>query len=288
MSQRMIVVIYVYWRRQPDPRREHEWLYQVWVMTEMRPAGLEEVEAVSILQATRFTAGPERLGKCLREASAETAADYVEGAVWRVWQTSDDLSLVQAINFFAGVSDSLHEVVQSALENLADGVGVPAPVNLVGADVFATLLTKPIAEPISDLEHDLELLGIFVGLVTGLHPLVINCAKYLIHDQLGSALAKGINNVLDSLFTELEETLRLEARDIEAITDTTGISSTAPESAAQDDSLDTNFPQPQRAREGNPAKALQDLVDSAKHRKSVNSRDDIIHRKSTGNHLEDT
>jgi hypothetical protein len=148
--------------------------------------------------------------KRLTEASAKTAANYIEGEIWRVWQTSDDLLIDQTINFLIGMSDNLHEVVRNSLESLADGAGVSAPVNLVGANVIATLLTDPITEPIEDVEHGLELVGILVGLVTGIHPLVMTCAKYLIHDEISRILSEGIKNALDSTFKSLERAFTAE------------------------------------------------------------------------------
>jgi len=224
MSQHVIVVTYVYWRRRPDPVREKEWLYQAWILTETRLAGLEEVDAESVLQATRATDDAERLCEWLREASVETAADYIEGVIWRVWQTSDHLSLVQAIDFFAKMSDSLHDAVQGSLENLANDAAVPAPVSLVGADVFATLLTKPITEPLTELGHGLELVGIFVGLATGLHPLVMSCAKYLIHDEIGNVLSQAIDRMLSMLINP-EEGTSAEARTTVTAVSLSGLSS---------------------------------------------------------------
>lgn len=215
MSQRTIVVMHVSLIRRPgrnrkdiwDSRsRDEDWEYQVWIVTEIRLAGPEEIDVGSILQATRAAADAENSGERFTEALAKSAADNIEGEIWRVWQTSDDLPLDQTINFLIGVSESVHEVVQNSLECLADGIGVPAPVDLVGANVVATLLTDPITEPIGNVEHGLELAGILVGLATGVHPLVMTCAKYLIHDEISSALSEGIKDALESVFKNLEKT----------------------------------------------------------------------------------
>lgn len=231
MSQRTIVVVYACWRRLPSPVRDDEWLYEFWIVTEMRPVGPEEVDPEPVLHTKRVD-NAERPGECLRKASAKSAANSIEGAIWRVWQTSNDLTLVQAINFLIGVSDSLHGAVKSSLESLADTARVPTSINLVGADVMATLLTEPIAEPIEDLEHGLELAGILFGLVTGMQPLVMTCAKYLIHDEINSTLAKLLNDALGAAFKSLGSAFGIEARNVETAADDLAIDNMSVEQAA--------------------------------------------------------
>jgi hypothetical protein len=229
----MIATVYVYWRK-CRLVRENEWEYQLYVITETRPAQSEEANSESALQTTLKKNGAERLNEWLKEASAKTAANYVEGAIWSGWQTSDNLSFEQAINFLTGVSDNLYQVVEDSLESLADATALPAPVNIVGSNVVATMLIKPIAGPIEDLTHGLELLGIFLGLVIGLHPLVMTCAKYLIHDELGNALTHAINSALDSMFGQLREAFGAEVRIAGKAAGVAEADNITPESIVQD------------------------------------------------------
>jgi len=76
-------------------------------------------------------------------------------------------------------------------------------VSLASADVTATVLTKPVTKPIENLAHELEVVGIFVGLVTGLHPLTMICAKYLVHDKMADVLATTFQKLIDE-FTAAE------------------------------------------------------------------------------------
>jgi hypothetical protein len=200
VSQSQIVIVTCYVCRRKSSRRsghDSQTTYQLWIVIEVRPATPEITDPDLVLQRIRNADATRGLNARLREAAAETAADHVNRAIWGVWKTSDNLSLAQAIDFLGGASDDLHRVIQDSLTQLNRVADVPAPVSLVGADVAATLLTKPIAQPIDELTHGLEVAGIFLGLVTGLHPLVMTCAKYLIHDATG--------NVLDSAFQKLEE-----------------------------------------------------------------------------------
>lgn len=44
--------------------------------------------------------------------------------------------------------------------------------------------------------HAFEVAGIVIGLVTGLHPLVITCVKHLVHDELGAALTDAFKQIM--------------------------------------------------------------------------------------------
>jgi hypothetical protein len=214
----------------------------------------------------------------------------MEGAIWSGWQTSDDLSFEQAINFLTGVSDSLHEVVESSLESLADATALPVPVNIVGSNVIATMLTKSAAEPIEDLTHGLELLGIFLGLVTGLHPLVMTCAKYLIHDELGNALTHAINSALDSMFRQLGEALGAEVCSARKAADVPEANSIALESIVQDGLSAENIRQRQGQRTEDPTNYLQYFSSIHENDNTVDSRDNlpVVNEIDRGELVEET
>lgn len=214
MSQCTIMVTYVYRRKLPSPVKAEEYVYQLWIVTEIRPAGPDEADPGPVLQ-TIYADDSKRLGERLKDASAKSAANSIEGAIWKVWQTSDNLTLDQALNFINSVSDSLHGAVQGSLESLADATSVPVPLNLAGTEVIATLLTEPIEEPIEHIKHGLELTGIFLGLLTGLYPLVMTCAKYLIHDEINGKLAEALKSALDTAFRGLARAFGVEAHSVE-------------------------------------------------------------------------
>ena len=76
---------------------------------------------------------------------------------------------------------------EKPLDILGDAAGFPAPVVSLGADVSATLLLKSALEPLESTVHMLEVVGIVLGLATGMHPLVITCVKHLAYDEVFSA-----------------------------------------------------------------------------------------------------
>ena len=132
--------------------------------------------------------------------------------MWRVWKASDDLSFAHAVNFLDDMTVNLHEAVRGSLEHLTSPLDIPAPADLAGADVMATLLTEPVAEPVKDLEHGLEIAGILLGLLTSSPTLVMTCTKYLIHDAIGSALAN-VFEKLEKAITAVEVHKQVTADD---------------------------------------------------------------------------
>lgn len=74
--------------------------------------------------------------------------------------------------------------------------GLPAPAASFSTDVVTTALLKPVLEPVESAVHAFEVAAIVIGLLAGLHPLVITCVKHLAHDELGSALSGAFEHLL--------------------------------------------------------------------------------------------
>ena len=167
--------------------------YKVWLILELRLKKEVSPDREPSVDPALGADDAEKLGERLREAIAESVAGQVEEMVWT---TADDLSDEQVTDFIAGLPDAVKTLVEQSLDSLAGAAGVPAPVALLGADVTAILLLKPVLEPIEDAVHALEVVGIVIGLVAGLHPLVITCVKHLAHDELGSVLTNAFQWVI--------------------------------------------------------------------------------------------
>jgi hypothetical protein len=130
----------------------------------------------------------------LRDAVAESAADTVEQAFREI----DDLSDGQVARLVANLPDLVKGLVAEPLGRIARAAGAPVPAAAFGTDVSGTLLLDPVLEPLGGVVHAFEVAGIVVGLVTGLHPLMVICAQHLAHDSLGSVLAAGARQVMTS------------------------------------------------------------------------------------------
>jgi len=187
-----VVTCYVLRKPHESISRGGKTIYQVWIVIEVLPVGedaLSEPETDPVLDAD----AAEKLSERLREAVAEVVAGRIEGVVWK----TDDGSEEQVADFVAGLRDVVKTLVQTPLASLAAGVGVPAPIARFSAEVSATLVLKPVLEPVESALHALEVAVIALGSMTGLpHPLVITCVKHLAQDELGSALTSAINQIM--------------------------------------------------------------------------------------------
>lgn len=190
----VIVTLYVSRRKRCGcvPGEKGEITDQVWLVVEVRCVGeactCPEADLAPVPGSTEAKTFDEQL----RDAVAENAADSFEQRVWDI----DDLSGDQLASFAANFPDLVKSMVSEPLGRIAGEVGMPVAGAAFGADVSATLLLKPVLEPLERAVHAVEVAGIVVGLVTGLHPLAVICAKHLAHDELGSAMATGTRQLM--------------------------------------------------------------------------------------------
>lgn len=197
MSQSARIVTYYLCRRK---RRyyvsgEADVTDELWLVVVIGPQ--QDADAVPkwVLNPVLDAGVAEDLGERLNEALAESMADRIAEMTWKI---DDGLSDGQIADLVASLPDSVKTIVQEKLDGLAQVAGVPAPVALLGADVTATLVLSPVLKPVENGLHTLEIVGIVIGLITGLHPLVIACAKHLAHDEFGSMLATAIKQAMKS------------------------------------------------------------------------------------------
>lgn len=192
MSQRTRTLTFVYRRkRRGRGLRKNKDMYQVWVLTEV----ITEEEARYLPESALKRGTIESLCEHLKEALAKSMADRVQQMVWK---SADNLSEQQAADLIANLPDMAKMPVETLTDKLATAARVPAPVAELGSDTIATFVMRPVLEPAERALHGLEVIGIVVGLVTGLHPLAMLCVKYLAHDEFGSVLASGFERLLAS------------------------------------------------------------------------------------------
>jgi hypothetical protein len=78
----------------------------------------------------------------------------------------------------------------------------------IGVGITANFVTAPLTARLEGAARVCEVAGIVVGLATGLQPLVIACVKLLAHDELGIALSRELEQIINSVDAEPE--IRLE------------------------------------------------------------------------------
>lgn len=168
---------------------EDEYVYDVWFIVQSVFVQETGIPAVSVDTALSEDAAVE-LGERLREAVVEVMADRVEGMVWH------DLAEEQAADFMSSLPDTMKSLAGKPLGTLTGLAGLPAPAASFSTDVVTTALLKPVLEPVESAVHAFEVAAIVIGLLAGLHPLVITCVKHLAHDELGSALSGAFEHLL--------------------------------------------------------------------------------------------
>ena len=81
----------------------------------------------------------------------------------------------------ADAPDTVRSLAVAPTAALLSLAGVPGPAASFGADVTTAALLKPVLGPLDGAVHAFEVVGVVVGLLTGLHPLVITCMSHLVH-----------------------------------------------------------------------------------------------------------
>jgi hypothetical protein len=166
---------------------------ELWLFVVTGPLGTDVISQ-RVLDCARDASAIAELRDRLKDAWAETLAGDIEETAWKIDGPSDGQ---QTADLVASLPDRAKALVQGQLADLARDMSIPAPVASLGAGVTATLVLSPVLKPAERVLHSLEVVGIALGLVTGLHPLVIVCAKHLAHDEVGSVLTTTIKHATE-------------------------------------------------------------------------------------------
>lgn len=194
MSQRaQITMCCVCRKRHPYVLSDTDGADELWLFAVTGPLGTDVIPQ-RLLDGARDASAIAELRDRLKDAWAETLAGDIEETVWKIDGPSDERQMTSLV---ASLPDSATTLVQDQLAGLARDTSIPAPVASLGAGVTATLVLSPVLKPAEEVLHSLEVVGIVLGLVTGLHPLVIVCAKHLAYDEFGSALTRTIKHATE-------------------------------------------------------------------------------------------
>ena len=136
----------------------------------------------------------------INAAAADYAASLVEGqfgGTW--WVTPQSFPFSQAADLLNGSADWLRGLVERPLAGAASTAGAASPIVDIGAGITAEYVTAPLTTPLGGAARACEVAGIVIGLATGIHPLVMACAKRLAHDEAGKILSGAFERVLSSI-----------------------------------------------------------------------------------------
>ena len=186
-----IATCYVCRRKHRSAPGQTEVADELWLVVQVGPVQSADAVPKWVLDPALDSARTKDPARPVKEALAESMANHIVEMAWKI----DDGQVADRI---ASLPDRVEALVQQQLAGLAQEAGVAPPEASFGADVTATLVLSPALKPVEKGLHTLEVIGIVFGLVTGLHPLAILCAKHLAHDELGSMVATVIKQAIQS------------------------------------------------------------------------------------------
>jgi hypothetical protein len=147
-------------------------------------------------------AGTALDAKFVDALAAYTAQEIVHPA-WTPldsrWITVDPANLDAAAGAIDDFKTGIHQVTLGRSAGLAaDAVGLPGPAAALAGGVIAEI-PLPIDRTLNVTERSICMMGIVVGLATGLHPLACASMKRLAHDMLISTIETGLKQLAPDL-----------------------------------------------------------------------------------------
>jgi hypothetical protein len=145
----------------------------------------------------------------IRAAVADDAATWVQdqlGVTW--WQTPQSFPLSEAADFFGGSADWLRGLIEHPVADALSAAGAAGPAVPVDAGITANFVTARVTAPLEGAARICEIVGIVIGVVTGMHALVMACANRLAHDEVHRELARGFEQIINSINADPEQSPR--------------------------------------------------------------------------------
>jgi hypothetical protein len=133
-----------------------------------------------------------RLAAAASDYFATKLGDPAFAAVTERWMTQTAFSETAAAEACKRVGNGLNAIVTTQFEAIGTAIRLPGPVAATGAGISTDLVLQPVTRPLAEAARFLEITGVVVGVATGLHPLAMAAGKILAHDEVHSALARGI------------------------------------------------------------------------------------------------
>lgn len=158
-----------------------------------------DIDKVESLRANYKASGTSKKGReGIGDAAAQYAASRMEGqlrATW--WETPQSFPLPRAADVLNSSAEWLCDLVKRPVADAASAAGTPGPLVPPGAGITANFVTAPVTALLGDDARVCEIAGMVIGLLPGMHLLLIASAKLFAHDELGDVLAKGFEDVIN-------------------------------------------------------------------------------------------
>jgi hypothetical protein len=146
----------------------------------------------------------DRLGEATSDYLATKVGDPVFAPVTEGWVTQNTFPETAAAAVCDRIGNGLNTIVTRQLDAIGTELWLPAPAAATGAGIGADLIMQPVTQPVGQAVRFFEVVGVVVGVATGLHPLALASAKMLAQNEFHQALARGISHTARAAFTEPE------------------------------------------------------------------------------------
>jgi hypothetical protein len=141
----------------------------------------------------------ERLTDAAAGYLAEHAGDPASAAATRFWVTRDAYPEVAVADACDRLADALKSMLAAPIGKAAAEIRLPAVATPALAGIAADFILEPVTRPLAQAAQAWEIIGVAVGIGTGLHPLAFSCAKMLAHSAFDQALEKAVTTAFDDL-----------------------------------------------------------------------------------------
>ncbi len=146
--------------------------------------------------------------KGFRHRLGEAASDYVAAewgdpafaAITDRWVTQNTFPETAAAEVCDRIGSRLNVIVAKPLDTLATDIRLPGIATVPVAGIGADLILQPVTEPLGQAAEFFEIVGVVVGVATGLQPLTLAAAKMLAHDKFHDLLARGVREAASRVF----------------------------------------------------------------------------------------
>jgi hypothetical protein len=137
----------------------------------------------------------EKLTKATADYLATAIGDPAFKAATEGWETQSFL-VTEVADGIEGISGELQGLVEMPLKGLSVAFGLSPGEATIAAGISTNIILAPITGPLDEASTFVEVAGLIIGLVTGMHGLVLACGKLLAHSQAKRALAHGVDELL--------------------------------------------------------------------------------------------
>jgi indole-3-glycerol phosphate synthase len=166
-----------------------------------RPRSRTDVDVIESLLVRCQDVDVDEIRRAQLKAAA---ADYVASLVerqWDVtwWATPQSLPSSEAADLLNGSAEWLRGLIEHPLANTPSTAGAEGPLASVAAGIASNFVAAWVAAPLENAVRIYEIVGVIGGAAQDLSPLVIVYAKRDVHDELGKVLARGFEQIVNSI-----------------------------------------------------------------------------------------